>query len=281
MRMRGFSRLLIASLALAQSAATTVQESAPLPPDKIPAAIHAAVSAADRSDADKALDAGRSPEQMLAFFGVAPGMKVADLFAGGGYTTELLARVVGPTGKVYSQEPIFPPEMKQIEDTWTARLARPALANVVGVHKNLTDDFLPAPAGSLDLVVINMNYHDLVLQKVDRDKVNATVFRALEKGGVYGIVDHSAKPGSGSESLQLHRIDEAFLTKEVEKAGFKLGAASGALRNPDDDRTWSTSPRVAGEKRGTDLIRFFGPDHSGKWLCPGSSMFAVLRTRSE
>jgi len=247
---------------LALAAATSVKESGPIPPDKIPAAIHTAVGAADRPDADKALDAGRMPEQMLAFFGVAPGMKVADLYAGGGYTTELLARVVGPNGKVYSQEPMFPPELKQIEDAWTARLARPALANVVAVHKGLADDFLPASPGSLDLVVINMNYHDLVLQKLDRDKVNATVFAALKKGGAYGIVDHSAKPGGGDESLQLHRIGEGFLTKEVEKAGFKLDAASSALRNAKDDRTWSTSPRVAGEKRGTSdrfMLRFVKP----------------------
>ena len=248
--------------ALALGAAATVPESAPIPPDKIPAAIHAAATAPDRPDADKALDAGRMPEQMLAFFAVAPGMTVADLYAGGGYTTELLSRVVGPKGKVYSQEPIFPPELKQIEDAWTARLARPVLANVVAVHKGVADDFLPAPAESLDLVVINMNYHDLVLQNLDRDKLNAAVFRALKKGGVYGIVDHSAKPGSGAESLQLHRIDQAFLTQEVEKAGFKLLAASSALRNPNDDRSWSTSPRVAGEKRGTSdrfMLKFVKP----------------------
>jgi len=251
---------LVACLALGAAAAP--DESAPIPPAQIPAPIRAAVAASDRPDADKALDAGRAPEQMLAFFGVGPGMKVADLWAGGGYTTELLARVVGPKGVVYSQEPVLPPELKQIEDAWTTRLARPALANVVAIHKGLSDDFLPVPPGSLDVVLINMNYHDLVLQKLDRDKVNATVFRALAKGGVYGIVDHSAKPGAGDESLQLHRIDQSFLTREVEKAGFELAAASKALRNPSDDRTWSTSPRVAGEKRGTSdrfMLKFVKP----------------------
>jgi predicted methyltransferase len=247
---------------LALGAVSPVPETPPFPPEQMPAAIHNAVAAPDRPDADKALDAGRQPEQMLAFFAVAPGMQVADLYAGGGYTTELLARVVGPKGKVYSQEPIFPPELQQIEKAWTERLARPALANVVAVHKAMTDQFLPVPPGSLNLVVINMNYHDLVLQNLDRDKINAAVFLALRPGGLYGIVDHSAKPGSGPESLQLHRIDQAFLTQEVEKAGFKLLAASSALRNPSDDRTWSTSPRVAGEKRGTSdrfMLKFVKP----------------------
>jgi predicted methyltransferase len=69
----------------------------------VPAYIRAAVDAEDRSPDDKALDAGRKPDQTLAFFGIQPGMVVAEIGAGGGYTTELLSRVVGPTGKVYGQ----------------------------------------------------------------------------------------------------------------------------------------------------------------------------------
>src|SRR5579871_1677530 len=72
----------------------TVQETAPLPPEQIPAPDKAAVASPDRPADDLKLDAGRKPDQMLAFFGIAPGMQVADLFAGGGYTTELLSRAV-------------------------------------------------------------------------------------------------------------------------------------------------------------------------------------------
>ena len=249
---------------LALGATQGPSESPAFTAKEIPNPIREAVTAADRPEADKALDAGRQPEQMLAFFGISPNMKVADLFAGGGYTTELLARVVGPGGKVYSQEPVFPPELRAIEEAWAKRLITPALAHVVvPIHKNLGDpDFQLAPDGSLDAVVINMNYHDLVLQKLDRAKINATVLRALRHGGVYGIVDHSAKPGAGDAALQLHRIDQGFLTSEVEQAGFKLAGASAALRHPDDDRTWSTSPRTAGEKRGTSdrfMLRFVKP----------------------
>jgi predicted methyltransferase len=259
--MKRLALALCAATALAATA--SVPEQGPLPADKIPAAIKDAVAAADRPDADKALDAGRLPAQMLAFFGVAPGMKVADLFAGGGYTTELLSRVVGPTGKVYSQEPVFPPDRKQIEDAWQERLKRPVLANVTPVHKSFSEpDFLPAPPDSLDVVVMNMNYHDIVLQGGDRKPINAAVLKALKKGGVYGIVDHSAIPKSGIESLSLHRIDESLLTAEVEKAGFKLDAASSVYRHPEDDRTWNTSPRASGDKRGTSdrfMLRFVKP----------------------
>src|SRR5208283_418603 len=235
----------------------TVQESAPIPPDQIPKNIKDAI-AADRPADDKQLDAGRKPDQMLAFFGIAPGMQVADLFAGGGYTTELLSRTVGPTGKVYSQNGPFPEKYKKIGEAWEARLKNPALSNVVAVKKPFdAPDLLPVPPGSLDAVTMNMNYHDMVLFKIDRDKVNAAVFKALKPGGFYDIVDHSAKDGSGVTNVSLHRIDEKFLVDEIQQAGFKLAAASSALRHPDDDRTW-----MVFKKRGeTDrfMLKFAKP----------------------
>ena len=234
------------------TAQAVVSESAPIPSDQIPQHIRDAVNTADRSAADKSLDAGRKPEQMLAFFGIQSGMKVADLSAGGGYTTELLSRTVGPTGTVYSQNPPFPPEFQQISQTWTERLKNPALKNVSAVTKSFdADDVLLVPPGSLDVVIMNMNYHDLVLRKINRDKVNAMVYQALKPGGAYAIVDHSAKDGSGIKDIELHRIDEQFLIAEVQKTGFTLAARSSALRHPEDDRTWVASPRVAGERRGT------------------------------
>jgi len=230
----------------------TVAESGPIPADKIPQPIRDAVNAADRPAADKNLDAGRQPEQMLAFFGIQPGMKVADLWAGTGYTTELLSRTVGAGGMVYSQNPPFPPEFQMVAQAWADRLKSPALKNVTAVSKPFdAADFLPAPPGSLDVVLINMNYHDLVLRNIDRAKVNAAVARALKSGGTYAIVDHSAKDGSGVKDIELHRIDEQFLTNEVQNAGFKLVARSSALRHAGDDRTWSASPRTSGERRGT------------------------------
>lgn len=238
---------------------TAVKEAPPIPADQIPEAIKNAVNSPDRPAADKQLDAGRQPAQMLAFFGIKPGMKVADLFAGGGYTTALLARVVGPSGTVYSQNPEFPEKFKKVGDAWEARLKSPAMKNAVAVKKPFSaDDLLPAAPGSLDAVLMNMNYHDLVWMGIDRNKLNGAVFKALKPGGVYGIVDHSAKPGTGLQDVQtLHRIDEQSLIGEVEKAGFKLEAASSALRHPDDDRTWQVF-----KKRGqTDrfMLKFVKP----------------------
>ena len=144
---------------------------------------------------DRALDAGRDPARTLAFFGIAPGMRVAEIGAGGGYTTELLVRVVGPQGRVYGQNSPFI-LARVAQAPWTARLAKPVMKNVVRLDREFDDPF-PADLRNLDAVLIVLLYHDTVWMKVDRARMNRAVFDALEPGGVYGIVDHSAKPGSG------------------------------------------------------------------------------------
>jgi predicted methyltransferase len=227
-------------------------------------AIANAVNSPDRPAADRQLDPGRHPEQILAFFGIAPGMHVADLWASGGYTTELLARTVGPSGKVYSQNGPFPPAFKKNEEAWKARLKEPGMSNVVELQKPFDhpDDILPVPPESLDAVIIDMNYHDMVGRGYDRTKINAAVFRALKPGGVYGIIDNSAVPGSGARDANtLHRIDEAFETNEVKQAGFRLAAVSAVLRNPKDDRTWFVMKHRGEQDR--FVLKFIKPPRAG------------------
>ncbi|HEY6782531.1 MAG TPA: SAM-dependent methyltransferase, partial [Candidatus Dormibacteraeota bacterium] len=123
----------------------------------VPPPIQAIVDAKDRTDADRQLDASRHPGELLAFLGLRPGMRVAELSAGGGYTTELLARAVGPTGKVWAQNNAM--FLKFIDKPWAERLATPAMKNVVRSDREL-DAPLPPDAKSLDAVVIMLFYHD-------------------------------------------------------------------------------------------------------------------------
>src|SRR5947208_9539016 len=117
------------------------------------------VAAPDRTDADRALDSGRKPAETLAFLELSPGMHVAELGAGAGYTTELLARAVAPDGVVYAQNPdAFIQNF--LKDRWPARLARPAMKNVVRVDREF-DDPLPPEAKDLDRVVMYAIYHDV------------------------------------------------------------------------------------------------------------------------
>ena len=177
-------------------------------------------------------------------------MRVAELGAGGGYTTELLARAVGPTGTVYAQNNRLILD-RFAEKPWSARLTRPVMGNVVRVDREFEDPF-PPDARNLDAVVIILLYHDLFWMGADRERMNRQVFEHLRPGGLYIIVDHSARPGSGSSEVQtLHRIEERVVRDEVERAGFKLARTADFLRNPADTRDWNDSPRTAGERRGT------------------------------
>jgi len=253
--MQHTSRFLAAILSVFALAAT-LPASAQAPPD--PKAI---VAAPDRSEADRALDAGRHPAEMLAFFGIRPGMRVAEIGAGGGYTTELLARAVGPTGRVYGQNSKFILE-RFAAKPWSERLAKAVNAVVVRVDREF-DDPLPPEAKDLDAVISVLIYHDTVWMETDRARMNAAIFKALRSGGIYGVIDHSARASAGvSEVKTLHRIEESAVVKEIEKAGFKLEASADFLRNPSDARDWNDSPSAAGERRGTSdrfVLKFKKP----------------------
>ena len=197
--------------------------------------IAAIVASPDRSAADRTNDVRRKPAEMLAFIGVRQGMVALDISAAGGYTTELIARAVGPTGRVYGQTPRPDPRQRLAE-----RAKNPAASNIVAVVRPFEN---PAPpelaSNALDLVTLMFNYHDFA--NIDRAQMNRNVFAALKPGGLYIVADHSGRAGTGiSESGSLHRIEEAFLRKEVEAAGFRLVGEGGFLRNPNDPRDRET-----------------------------------------
>ncbi len=245
-----------------------------------PARIAEILASPDRSAADRTNDQRRKPADMLAFIAIAPGITALDLSAGGGYTTELLARSIGPSGAVYGRKPAAarpqpagtaprragrqcqsdrragcsvaapatppaPPRPSPValaDRNEKMKAAGVAAAPITALSRPFED---PVPAeladGRFDLVTLMFNYHDLGFLGVDRAKMNAAAFKALKKGGFYVIADHSGRPGTGiSESGTLHRIEEAFLREEVEAAGFKLVAEGNFLRNPNDPRDKNT-----------------------------------------
>lgn len=268
-------RSLLAVLAVGASLLAGVAAAQPL----APADIAAIVASPDRSAADRTNDRRRHPQEMLAFIGLRPGLIALDLSAGGGYTTELLARSIGPTGKVYGQSrprpatpaprPAAPegnanpsaapsaapvaapsppagaprPSPVALADRESKlKAANIAAAPIVAVVQPFED---PVPAeladSKLDLVTLMFNYHDLGFLNVDRAAMNRAVFKALKPGGLYVLADHSGRAGTGiSESGTLHRVEEAFLRREVEAAGFKLVAEGNFLRNPNDPRDKNT-----------------------------------------
>lgn len=219
--------------------------------------IDAILGDAARPEADREADASRKPAEVLEFFGIGAGDAVADLLAGGGYYTRILVPLVGESGRVYAgNNPFYAGFFAEAFD---ALLAEPAFGDVIRIDGPVDELDLPAD-GSLDAVIVSQAYHDLVLGDEDRNEMNRRVFRALGSGGVYGIIDHAAVPGSGtSDTESLHRIDRQTVIDEVTAAGFELAGESDALANPDDDRTAGIfDPSVSGR---TDrfVLRFEKP----------------------
>ena len=199
--------------------------------------------AADRTERDRSMDSHRKPVPMLAFFGAAPGMRVGELGAGGGYSTELFARSVGPQGAVFAQDtPNWDgPALTKI---WQDRLARPAMKNTTHFIRQWDEPF-PSDLKDLDAVYSVAVYHDAIAEKSDTGRMNRAVFAALKPGGVYAIIDNSARAGTGAAEVErLHRIDEQLVRDEVQRAGFRLAGESDFLRNPADPRDWNADSSV-------------------------------------
>ena len=260
-----------AGLSLGAHAASAQQTTAPLTQEQI----KQIVASPDRRAADRTNDLRRKPEEMLVFIGIHPGITALDLSAAGGYTTELLARAIGPEGIVYGQsrprnpnQAATPPAAPEGNSNPTVPPAAAPAAPPAGAPRPSPEALadrdsalrsagikaapitavvlpfenpVPPELAPFDLVTLMFNYHDLGHLGVDRAAMNWAVFQALKPGGFFVIADHSGRPGTGiSEAGTLHRVEEAFLRKEVEAAGFKLAAEGNFLRNPNDPRDKNT-----------------------------------------
>ena len=223
----------------------------------LPAAAPAQQSASAR--ADSLTDPAMKGPEVIAFMGLKPGDRVADIVAGRFMRAE--SQAVGPKGKVYA---VMPEEIVKPHPEGLAALnkvtADPAYANVEIVTTPFSKLVLPA---KLDAVFIRQNYHDLhdkFMGPADVPAFNKAVYAALKPGGVYVVLDHAAVAGSGlSATDTIHRIDPATVKAEVTAAGFKFDGESAVLANPADDHTKMVfDPAIRG-KTDQFLYRFRKP----------------------
>ena len=229
----------------------------------VPGYAEKALSDSARPAADTSRDANRHPGEIIAFAGLKPGMKVVDVWPGGGYYTRIFAKLVGPKGQVYAY----------INNGGDARMKTQGkdpdnqFADLKAIYPNLgvlhgpTAGFVtPEP---VDMVWLSDNYHDIhngPTGPADVASMNKGIFASLRHGGIYLVLDHRAAKGAGPDSTsKLHRMDEDIAKKEIQDAGFKLVAESKILTNPSDDNT----KRVfeAGEHDRTDqfVLKFRKP----------------------
>lgn len=192
------------------------------------------IVASDREPENIALDAVRKPAKLLEFLKITPGMRIADIGAGAGYTCELLSRAVGPEGKVFAQN--HPSWGQFVDKPLEQLLAKPANANIV----RLTTDFdaiLPEDARNLDMIVVILVYHDIVYMTQDRAPMNKALLDALKPGGTLVVIDHSAKEGTGTSACQsIHRIEQKVVVDELTAVGFKLKESADFLADPNDTK---------------------------------------------
>jgi len=202
-----------------------------------------AVTSNERAQSHSARDKNRKPAEILSLLGVKSGMKIADLTSGSGYYTDILSRVVGKEGQVIAHNPPyvinrFAGYFTDEKNGWPAQLKNKQWStNVVSNTDELDTIKLPV---QLDGALMVLFYHDTVWQGVNRQMMNQRIFNALKPGGVYLIVDHSAKSGTGIEDVdKLHRIEKQFVIDEITKAGFVLDVDSNLLAHPKDTRDYS------------------------------------------
>ena len=199
-----------------------------------------AVAAPGRPADQVKLDAVRHPAEILAFEGLRRGDMVLDLFAGGGYYTEIMARAVGPMGGVLAWDPA----------NFANDKTRAAFTELKGRAPNTGIFVTPAnalslPPNAFDFVMIHLNYHDFYWEsakygfpRVDPQAILASVYQAVKPGGIVAVIDHVGPAGDTRALVdKLHRIDPAVIRADFDRAGFKLEAESNMLRNPADDHS--------------------------------------------
>ena len=245
-----FKRVLIAALAGAAIAGT-----APV----LAGSVEDAVAADTRTDADRELDEGRMPTEVLTFAGVSEGDVVADFMAGSGYYTAMLADIVDDEGTVYA---VNPTNFHDAE-AWEARLA--AHGNIRPMP--VTPRQMMLAPGSVDMIFAHLVFHDLYWEserfqfpRLDEKAVLANWYAAVKPGGHVIVVDHVGPAGDTRQITEdLHRIDPDTAIAAMTAAGFELVAQSNVLRRSDDDHSVSVFDESVRGKTDRFIMKFQKP----------------------
>jgi len=197
---------------------------------------------AHRSDANRARDAYRHPEQTLLFFGIRPQMRVAEIWPEGGWYTEVIAPLVNAHGKYYAV--MIPPDprstflTKQLQEFRDKLAARPDLYSGTEITALGKDAGAIAPAGTLDMVLTFRNLHNWMAGDWAPQALTA-FYTALRPGGVLGIVEHRGNPSVPQDPrARSGYVNEDYAISMIEAAGFRLGAKSEINANPKDTKDY-------------------------------------------
>jgi predicted methyltransferase len=151
-------------------------------------------------------------QAVIKELGLKPGMAVADIGAGTGLYTRLIAPAVGKQGKVYAVDiakSFVEHSVKSAKDQgWD---------NVEGIV--CASDDAKLPPASVDMVFICDTYHHFEFPS----KTMASIRKALRPGGKLVVIDFERIEGKSREWLLKHvRAGKPEVTKEIEADGFEL-----------------------------------------------------------
>ena len=241
-----------------------------------------AVILENRSAEDRARDSARHPGETLAFFQVAPGMKVAEALPGKGWYTRILAPYLGKKGSIYGvnySDSLWPMFSWATEDVIKKRVA--ATGKFAGMAKDMAgqhaqaigvdsssvtpkaDGFTfntvpPDVVGKVDRVLMVRALHNLARFEKDGGTLSQAlnaVRAMLKKDGMVGVVQHrlaESAPNEGADGSRGY-LKQSFVIEAFEKRGFKLVDKSEINANPKDkpgpeDIVWRLPPSLSGSK---------------------------------
>lgn len=224
--------------------------------DKIKAAMQAEI----RTDAEKERDRNRRPVETLAFFGLEHDMKVLELLPGGGWYTKLIAPVVADDGAYYAAI-----GTGRIKD----RLAdKPGFEkiNIVAEDAKLWREegsrFYSMEMGDigvsdLDMVLTFRNYHNFA--DSGRAAMNKAAFEALKSGGVYAVVDHTARHMEGMNDSNRRRFDPVKAIMEIQAAGFEFVDYTDLHYREDDELEYEVGAKSVRGNTDRWTLKFVKP----------------------
>jgi len=181
-----------------------------------PFVLMVAVSAAPAAAQNAAQNAADA-ERVVKALDLRPGAIVAELGAGDGALTVLIARIVGDAGRVFSNE-VSTDRVQQI----SRAVESAGLKNVTVVTGQANDGNLPEQC--CDAMFMRDVYHHFA----NPEAMNASIMKALKPGGKLAVLDFGPPPGAESPRPEdrdedgHHGITPATLERELKAAGFEV-----------------------------------------------------------
>lgn len=222
------------------------EQAAPTEPATTEQALAGILAGDHRSADNRARDPYRHPAETLTFFGVEPTHTVVELWPGRGWYSEVLAPLLREQGKLVAVAPTG----KYLQPYKDFLASRPELYDWVQLIEVTPPENLSLGAdNSADVVLTFRNLHGWVDSGYAKE-MHEAIFRVLKPGGVYGVVDHRAKPGTTAEQAKKSGyVPEETAVQLATQAGFVLDERSDVNANPNDtadhpEGVWTLPPSL-------------------------------------